>query len=198
MTLLAITTSSSMTENNKIEISLSKSKLTKLLIFSVLFLMVGLWMIITNPQTSNPVFNNIILKTLAFYGSTLVGLFGIYFFTKKLFDKKPGIVISEQGIYDNTSAFKFGLIPWSDISEIYDSSIQASIASKQYFVTIGLIDPDKYITRETNVVKRKLLAINAKSYGSPIHISTNGLMTNHKDLLKLVLEYFEKYKNRNR
>lgn len=186
-----------MIENNRIEISLSKSKLTKLLIFSVLFLVAGLWMIISNPQTSNPVFNNVILKTLAFYGSTIMGLFGIYFFTKKLFDKKPGIVISEQGIYDNTSAFKFGLIPWSDISEIYDSSIQASIASRQYFVTIGLLDPDKYITRESNVLKRKLLAINAKSYGSPVHISTNGLMTNHTDFLKVVLAYFEKYKNSN-
>ena len=183
-----------MTESNRIEISFSKTKLTKLLIFSVLFLLGGLWMIITNPQTSNPVFNNPIIKTLASYGSTLMGLLGIYFFTKKLFDKKPGLVLSEHGIYDNTSTFKFGLIPWSDISEIYAKSIQASIASKQYFVTIGLVNPDKYISRETNVLKRKLLIANSKSYGSPIHISTNGLTTNHKDLLRLVTEYFEKYK----
>jgi len=184
-----------MTDNNRIEISLSKAKLTKLLIFSVLFLLGGLWMIISNPQTSNPVFNNPVLKTIAFYGSTIMGLFGIYFFTKKLFDKEPGLILSEQGICDNTSTFKFGLIPWSDISEIYEKTIQASIASKQYFITIQLINPDKYISRETNFLKRKLLIANSKSYGSPIHISTNGLKTNHKDLLKLVNEYFEKYKS---
>jgi len=188
-------TNINMKENNKIEILLSKAKLTKLLIFSVLFLSGGLWMIISNPQTSNPVFNNPILKTIASYGSTIMGLLGMYFFTKKMFDKNPGLVLSDQGIYDNTSVFKFGLIPWTDISEIYEKTVQASIASKQYFVTIGLNNPDKYISRETNALKRKLLIANAKNYGSPIHISTNGLMTNHKDLLKLVNEYFEKYKS---
>lgn len=183
-----------MTTNNRIEIPLSKAKLAKLLIFSCLFLIGGLWMITTNPQTSNAVFNNPIIKTLAAYGSTLMGLFGIYFFTRKLLDKNPGIVLSEQGLFDNTSVFKFGIIPWSDISGIYESSIQASFASKQYFVTVALVNPDKYILRETNVLKRKLLLANAKSYGSPLHISTNGLKTNHNDLMQLLLDNFEKYK----
>lgn len=152
-------------------------------------------MIITNPQTNNSLFNNPVIKTIASYGSTLMGLLGIYFSTKKLFDKNPGIILSQQGIYENTSAFKFGLIPWADISEIYEESIQVSFASKEHFVTIGLVDPDKYISRETNVLKRKLLIANSRSYGSPIHISTNGLTTNHKDLFKLLTEYFNKYKS---
>lgn len=183
-----------MTENNRIEIPLSKTKLIKLLFFSVLFLIAGLWMILENPQVSNPVFNNPISKNLAAYGGTIMGVLGIYFFTRKLFDKNPGLVINEQGIYDNTSAFKFGLIPWSDISQIYERSIQASIASKQHFVTIGLIEPDKYILREPNIFKKRLLKVNARSYGSPIHISTNGLKINHKDLLNLIVSNFEKYK----
>ncbi|RYD74042.1 MAG: hypothetical protein EOP53_19030 [Sphingobacteriales bacterium] len=182
-----------MTEN-KIEIPLSKSKLTKLLIFSVLFLLGGLWLIITDPQIKNGLFNNPVVKALAFYGSTLMGLLGTYFFTKKLFDKKPGLIISEEGVCDNTSAFRFGLIPWSDIVEIYEYSMQASIASKQYFTTIVLVDPDKYISREKNTIKRRLLNVNLKSYGSPVHISTNGLATNHTELLKLLTEYFNKYK----
>lgn len=154
-------------------------------------------MIITSPQTSNSLFNNPILKAIASYGSVIMGLLGLYFFTKKMFDKKPGLILNEQGIFDNTSAFKFGFIPWSDISEVYERSIQASFASKQYFVTIGLVNPEKYISRETSVLKRKLLIANSKSYGSPIHISTNGLKANHKDLLKLMTEYFEKYKQAN-
>jgi hypothetical protein len=184
-----------MIESRKIEIPLSKSKLTKLLIFSILFLGGGLWIIVTNPQTSNPLFNNPIVKTLASYGSTIMGLFGIYFFGKKLFDNKPGLIIDGQGIYDNTSAFNFGLIPWSDISQIHERTVQASIASKQRFVTIGLFNPDKYISREKNLLKRKLLAANKSSYCSPIHISTNGLKTNHNDLLQLLTEEHVKYKN---
>lgn len=152
-------------------------------------------MIISDPQTSNPVFNNPVLKVIASYGSLVMGSFGVFFFTRKLVDKKPGLVISEEGICDNASAFKFGLIPWSDIAGVYDRSVQVSLASRQNFVTIGLHNPDKYISRETNVLKRKLLAANSKNYGSPIHISTNGLKTNHKDLLKLIVESFEKYKD---
>jgi len=186
-----------MVGESKIEIPLSKTKLAKLLFFSILFLLAGLWMIITDPQTSNPIFNNPIIKVIGSYGSTLMGALGIYYFTKKLFDKGQGLVIDEEGIYDNTSAFKFGLIPWSDISQIYERSIQASIASKQHFVTIGLVDPEKYILKEKNVLKQKLLAANAKSYGSPIHISTNGLKTNHNDLFKLISEHFENYKKSN-
>ena len=184
-----------MTENKKIEIPLSKAKLAKLLIFSILFLCAGLWMIVSNPQTSNPVFNNPLVKAIASYGSTIMGLLGIYFFSRKLFDNKPGLVIDDNGIYDNTSAFHFGLIPWSDISEIYERTVQASIASKQRFVTIGLTDPDKYISREKNFLKRKLLTANANSYGSPIHISTNGLKTNHNELLQILAEKFAKYKH---
>ncbi|MEO6734093.1 MAG: STM3941 family protein [Ferruginibacter sp.] len=183
-----------MTENNKIEIELSKSKLTKLLIYSILFLIAGLWMIIKNPHTNNALFNNPVFKAIASYGGTFMGAIGIYFFTKKLFDKKPGLVIDKDGIYDNTSAFDFGLIPWNDISQIYERTVRASITSKQYFVTIELIDPEQYILRETNLLKRKLLIANANSYGSPIHISTNGLKINHTEILNLLNEYFEKYK----
>jgi hypothetical protein len=183
-----------MIENYKTEILLSKAKLTKLLFFCVLFVLIGLWIIIKDIQVSNSILNNPILKKVVSYASILMGLLGIYFFTKKLLDKKPGIILNDKGIYDNTSSFNFGLIPWGDISKISEKIIQTSIFLKQRFIVIGVTDPEKYITRETNFLKRKLLISNSKSQGSPIYIVTNGLVTNHKDLLKLVTEYFEKYK----
>jgi len=173
----------------KTEIALSKAKLSKLLFFCVLFVACGLWIIIKDPQTSNPIFGNIIVKTFAAYGSVLMGLLGIYFFSVKLFDKKPGIILDENGIYENASAFKFGFIPWSDISGVYERTVQVS-ASKQHFVTLRLVDPEKYIGRETNAIKKKLMRVNANSYGSPVHISANGLKTNQRELLALVEKYF--------
>ncbi len=184
-----------MTDSNKIAIPLSRAKLTRLVILSILFLAAGLWIIISNPQISNPFFNHPVVKIIASCASVMMGLSGIYIFAKKLFDKKPGLILSEEGIYDNTSAFKFGFIPWTDIAEIYEKKVQGAVASKQYFVTIGLNDPDKYISGVTNTIKRKLLIANSKHYGSPVHLSTNGLKIDHKDLLKLVNEYFEKCKN---
>jgi hypothetical protein len=149
-------------------------------------------MIIADPQISNPIFNNPVVKSIASYGGAIMGLFGIYFFSRKLFDSKPGLVIDENGIYDHTSAFNFGFIPWTDISQIGENS--AGIAAKQRFVMIILINPDKYIQREKSFLKRKLLSANAGTYGSPVHISANGLKTSHDDLLQLLTDEFNKYK----
>ena len=184
-----------MIENNQIEIQLSKSKLVKLLIFSILFLSVGLWMIFTNPETSNPLFNNPIVKAIAFYGSVIMGLIGMYYFSKKLLDKKPALIIDDKGIYDNYTLFNFDLIPWSDVSQIWEGSVATSVASKQQFITVGLVDPDKYISKEKNLIKRKLLIVNTKSYGSPIHLSTNGFVMDHNELLHLLKEEHLKHQS---
>lgn len=179
---------------DRIEIPFSKVKLKKLLAFSILFMLIGCWLAFADPQIDNAAFNNPIVKGVAAYGSIIMGLFGTYFFTKKLFDKQPGLILDEQGIFDNTSAFRFGLIPWSDISEIYASSIQASLASKQHFIALRLVDPEKYILKEKNPIKKKLLQANARSLGSPIHISANGINIDHNELLIITKNYFEKYR----
>jgi hypothetical protein len=184
-----------MEQHPAIEISLSKTKLAKLLIFSILFLVGGGWMIIYKPEVSNPVFNNIFVKTFAAYACVVMGVAGIYFFTRKLFDKRPGVIIDSSGITDHSGALSGGLIPWHNVSEIVERSVQASIASKQKFVTIMLKDPEQYIQNEANPVKRKLMSMNAKGYGSPVHISTNGLTIKHEALLQLLKEKFEAYKS---
>lgn len=184
-----------MTNNNNIEIANSKTKLLKLLLFCILFLIAGFWMGITHPQTSNPVFNNSILKMLSAGLSIILGVVGLFAMMKKLLDKKPGLIINESGIYDNTSVFKFGLIPWSDISQIFDHEVKVSASSTQRFITIGLTDPDKYISRETGSIKRKMMEANAKNFNSPVHISTNTLKIDHKELVEIINTCFKKYKH---
>lgn len=178
---------------NRTEIMISKGKMTKLLVYCVLFVIGGLWVIIADPQVSNSLINNKVLKTIIGLASVLMGGLGIYFFVKKMFDKEPGIVFSEEGILDNTTVNKFGLIPWEDISEIYERTVQVSLASKERFVTVKLIDPGKYIARERNLIKRKVLDGNSKHYGSPIHFSANGLKIDHKELLELAKAYLSRY-----
>ncbi|NMH27920.1 STM3941 family protein [Flavobacterium silvaticum] len=180
---------------HQIEIPLSKLKLAKFLFFSVIFFVIGIWMIVADPQVSNPVFNNFIVKNIGAYGSLLMGVFGIYFFSSRLFEKKPGLILNDSGIIDSMTIFKFGLIPWSDIVGIYDTDVRTSMASKERFVTIGLAHPQKYIVRESNRFKRKILEANAKTFGSPIHISTNGLKIKHPELLALIRSEFEKRNN---
>ncbi len=83
-----------MPEPIRVEIPLSKTKLVKLLIFSVLFLLIGLWLAIKNPQTSNPIINSIIVKSIVAYGGIAMGVFGIYFFSKKVAASKPGVIMN--------------------------------------------------------------------------------------------------------
>ena len=149
-------------------------------------------MVMSDSDSGNLFFDNPIIKGIASYGGIALGLGGMIVVIKKLLTNGPGLVLSEQGIDDNSSAFKFGCIPWSDITEIHEY-IQQTGPSKQYFVTIRLVDPGKLIAGETSAWKRKLLKINAENFGSPVHISTNGLKIKHAELLKLMREYFERY-----
>jgi hypothetical protein len=183
-----------MMENKKTEIKLSRLKLAKLLIFSVIFLLVGVWLIVKDPETKNTLFNNPVTKAVAAYGGTLMGLIGIYLFSGKLLDKKPGLTIDEHGVFDNTTAFSFGLIPWEDISAINERIVDVPLAAKQRFVAIGLVNPDKYISRVTNSIKRRLVLANTKGNGTPVNISANALKIKHADLLRTLNEAFEKYK----
>jgi hypothetical protein len=185
-----------MQPDTKIEIALSKAKLAKLLIFSILFLVGGLWMILYKPEVSNPVFNNIVLKTITSYGGVVMGLLGAYFFTKKLFDNRPGIIIDNNGITDHSGALSRGLIPWDKIEMISEGSVQAPLAAKQRFVVIVLKNPQQLL-QETNAMKQGLMAMNSISNGPTVHISANGLKIKHRELLQLVTDKFEEYKSSN-
>jgi hypothetical protein len=183
-----------MNQTDSIEIPLSKVKLTKLLLACIVFLIIGLWIAISKPEVSNAFLNNVVIKNIGAYGSMLMGLFGIYFFTKKLFDKRPGIVIDAQGITDNAGAMSVGLILWNDISDIKERIIQVSRFSKQSFVVIILKHPETYISKQTNAIKRKIMSSNLNGYGSPINITSNGLKIKHNDLLLLMKENLKKYR----
>lgn len=173
-----------MKDPNRIELPLSKAKMVKFLIFSALFLFTGIWIIVRQPQSGNAVFNDAIVKNLAAAGGILMGLFGLYFFTKKLWDKRPAIVIDENGITNNSGAFSLGLIPWTEITVITEMVIQATMFSKQRYVVIGIRDPEYFITRQESPMKRRMLALNLKQ--SRVLISSNALAISHDELLALL------------
>lgn len=155
-----------MTINTPIEISLSKTKITKGLLGSVAFVAIGLWILICQPHIGNPVFDNVLVKYGASTACIIFFGFTAFFFLKKMSDKKPGLIINNEGIYDNSSATAIGLIPWSDITHFSISSVM-----NQQFLIIGLKDPEQYITAQTNLFKKKSFDFNYKNYGSPLAIS---------------------------
>lgn len=179
---------------NNLEIPFSKTKIGKLVAFSVVFLLLGLWMLLMRPQIDNVVLNSVFIKNFAAISSILMGLLGVYFFTPKLLGKKPGLILSDTGFLNDSGALKLGFIPWSDIIEIQEMSIQASITSKQRFILLKLKNAEQYLSNIKSPILRKLASANMKNYGTPIHISTNGLKIKHDELFQLMTAYFEKSK----
>src|SRR5690554_5511875 len=107
-----------MTQNEQIEIPLSKQKMILTLLGSIVFVGLGIWFLINPPKIRNPIFGN---PTVIF----IVGLVAILFFGlvaitvfRKLWDKKAGLIINQQGIIDNSSGVSAGLVLWTDIEEI--------------------------------------------------------------------------------
>ncbi len=180
-----------MKTEKQIEINISKSKLLFLFIGSLLFISIGILFVKNPSRFESLIFNNPALISYAgFAAISFFGLTGI-FILRKLFDTKPGIIINEEGILDNASAVSAGQISWGDVSGIRITKVVT-----QNFLIILVHNPEEYISRQTNAVKRKLMETNFKIYGTPINISANGLQCSFDELQNILIKKFDEFKSK--
>lgn len=168
-------------------ISLSKKKLIKGLITSVVFVIIGSWMLISQPDTSNPIFNNPFVKFGA--ASLCVLFFGalIFLFIGKLRDKSYGLTIDDKGFHDNSSATSVGTVLWGDIEGFMKIKV-----IRQEMLVVYVNNPDHYIERETKGWVKKTRKHNFSQYGSPIIISAHALNCSLDDLKKMLERGWER------
>jgi len=179
-----------MTEKEQIEIPLSKTKMMLTFFGSLLFVGLGLWFLTNPPKSTHWLFGNPTVIFIAGIASVIFfGLVAVTIF-RKFSDKKPGLIINKQGITDNSSGVSAGLIPWTDIQEITISQVM-----NQKFLMFIVRNPEFYLDKVTNPLKRNAMKMNYKTYGSPISISANALQTNFDDLHKLLIEKMNEYKS---
>ncbi len=179
---------------SKIELALSKKKISLLLIGAVIFVILGILFILFPDKFITQIFRNpeiiriVGIASVLFFGAA--GIYGL----RKLFDKTVGLTIDKNGITDNTNASSVGLIEWDDITEIKTEQVMST-----KFLLIFAANPDKYLDR-VNGFKKKLLIGNMKMYGTPLSITSNTLKYKFDDLEKLVsnklIEEKEKMPNR--
>ncbi|MBN2614925.1 MAG: hypothetical protein JXR71_04465 [Bacteroidales bacterium] len=169
---------------DRIEIPVSKSKLLGLLVGAAVFFVVGIFLYITPESFVSVQFKDtqtMMLMGIAgilFSGVTLI--FGI----RKLLNKKPGLIIDQQGITDNTTASSAGLIEWNDITAIETKKVLTN-----RFMLIRVSNPDYYLNR-VNGLKQKILRENLDLYETPISITTSTLKCTFQELEKLLNEKF--------
>ncbi len=164
---------------NVLEIQVSKGKILRMILFSICFIGIGIWMIAYNPQTGNPIINSTAVKFTSAFLSVSLGILGFVFFMRKWMDKRPVLIFDKQGITDNSSAIAAGFIPWSDINHVSEKKV-----SGQYFVLIEVSNPETYIDRQSSTWKKKAMSTNWKRYGSPIFFSPNIMDISFSDLVK--------------
>ena len=176
------------TANEKI-IELSKTKVLLLIVGACAFVAIGLWMLQMDSAEieAQRRFNNPLLVhgigglSIVFFG--ICGVFGV----KKLFDRKPGLVLSSAGIFDNSSGVSAGLIPWSEITGFSVFEVQ-----KQKMLIVGVTNPEKYVEAGGSL-KRALNRANFKMCGSPIAITSNSLKIGFNELLDFCNQYLATY-----
>ena len=181
-----------MASSEETVIELSKAKTTLLILGSVAFVATGIWMLTLDTSAT---------ESLDRYGSPLViygvGIAAIVFFglagavgLKKLLDQAPGLVLDQEGFTDNSSGVSAGLVPWSEVVEIGESQVQ-----RQKFISIHVVDPEKYVDRG-NVLRRMTNRANLKMCGTPINISSSSLKISHEELLGVFETYFANRRDR--
>ena len=178
-----------MAQTEQIEIPLSKNKMLLTFFGAIAFVGLGVLFLINPSMFISTIFRNPTVIFIAGLASVLFfGLVAITVF-RKFSDKKAGLIINGQGVIDNSSGVSAGLVLWSDIEKIKTTKVQS-----QKFMMFIVKNPQDYIDRVTNPLKRKAMEMNYKVYGSPISISANSLQTNFDDLYKLLTEKMYEYK----
>src|SRR4051812_22343719 len=106
-----------MINSDQIEIRLSKRKLILMLIGSIIFVVLGVSCVINPEKYHSIMFNNPSLIFVTGIASIIFFAICAIAFIIKFGDKRPGLIISDKGIFDNSSGVIAGFIPWSDIVE---------------------------------------------------------------------------------
>ena len=165
-------------------IPLNKMKIFLLFLGSIFMIGSGI-VLFLNPETNNLIPSYIIslisVLCIIFFG------IGLIYALVKLFDPQPGLVINEKGIHDNSSFIAAGLIEWNDIDDI--SFLDFGF---QKIITVKVKDPAKFIDRATGL-KRRLIDINSRNYGSPVQLSTVILKIDDSSLFELIQRYLYNY-----
>lgn len=120
------------------------------------------------------------LKYSAAGGIAAIGIVAIYLLLTQNPKGKPGLIIDEQGLTDHSNAASVGLIPWQDISAVWE---ERDIFRRKLIV-VSVKDPDAYIDKTERL--RESRKSQYDQYGSPIVIATGGLQFDPQELVAML------------
>ncbi|CAD7804790.1 hypothetical protein CHRY9390_01274 [Chryseobacterium aquaeductus] len=175
-------------------IPLSRMKMTLLFLGAVAIGVLGLILLIYEPESINH--SNRFSWIMKPVPRFLAGFFCVMFsgfsaitMLFRLFNKKPGLIINEKGIYDNSTAVALGFISWKDITEVKKITVNHSS-----FILIVVRNPIDYLNKTTQWLKLRALKMNFRYYDTPICISAHSLQIKFDELYKLLVDNLDQSK----
>jgi len=165
-----------------IEISISKLKMIIMLFGCLMFIIAGVSFVISPGKFVSIIAgSNTMIFLVGCLSIVFFGFVGFWIF-KRVIDSTPGLIISGDGITDNSSGVSAGFIPWSDIT-----AIKETVVANQRFINLVVQNPQDYIDRQKSAFKRKVMQKNYDIFGTAIGISANSLKISYSEL-KGILE----------
>jgi hypothetical protein len=165
--------------HERIEIKLSKVKGILGFLGSGAFVAISFWLLSIADKQDR--FNPILVTSTAYAGLVFFGLAGLYIFYK-LFDTKPGLIIDDEGIYDNSSAAAGHMIRWERIKGL---RIEQVASTK--FILIDIENAEQFV-EGAHGIRKKLMWSTYKMYGTPVSIASASLSCDIDALYTLINE----------
>jgi len=173
---------------DNIEIYSSKKKSFLLLIGSTLFVIMGILMVMKAGNDSasrmqSPAF----IKGLGIASILFFGL-GIYVSIRQVINSHLVLIVDENGLHINPNKSSSAQIAWNDIQGFSEIKIHST-----KLVIIDLYNPEYWIEKEQNKIRKQLMRFNVNNYGSPFSLSAQFMQINHEALMKILTENLDKY-----
>ena len=123
------------------------------------------------------------------------GVVGFIFFavvggshSKYLRKKDGGLILSKEGLEDQSSSISNGLIKWKEISQI---RMMKGMSSK--LLLVELRKPDQMMQKAKNKAVLRLMKQNMRVYKTPVVIDAKVLDCNFEELETTITDYFKRF-----
>ena len=163
----------------KTEIYSNKKKALFIFCLSIVFVVLGIWMILEAENIKTPFLQNPLLIRIAGISGVLFFGFAMFVMAKQLFRKKLMLILDENGIHQKLPKNQF--IKWKDIEGFSEMKINSV-----KIIIIHVKNPEEYMDIENNKIRKKMMHFNLNNYGSPFTISVATMDVGHKELLELL------------
>jgi len=175
------------TDNQTIEIPTSKKKTFLIILGCLMFVIICIWLWTrADNQTS---YSPINLKIVSIVGIAFFGL-GLVLGPKKLFDKRPGLIIDDKGIQINLSVFSGRFITWTNITKFEITQIKSTR------IILIFIDNADEVIRNESKLNRIVMHFSMREYSTPFSIGSGTLKIDFDELYELLTEGLEIFKNK--